>query len=329
MTLFGCECRLAVPAHFLAQKLETLEYTFSSNDFLILSQPRSSSTYLVELVNKRLGVFSEYELLHPNRGHSYVQLRNQLSPRSPFNQSHPAELAKALKLIYKNGWWNNRGVFTARNPSTPFGFKTMPYQIGDQSISRLLTDFQMTSPAGRLKIVFLTRQPFVLCALSLLEAKKQLKWSYSPTDVAANRSILNWANPDIPLQLVSDTMDRCLRHHFYEEDLRSAEQKGLLQLLPVTSAEVITKEAATLDRISRFLSGRPAPADKPRVPTVNARGRSSVDIHVRIPNLPQLVPRLLKLLSAVQPALPALLTSPHLLEICRLKLNTEFLQLGA
>ena len=321
-----CESQVPLPSQLLSKDLSSIDYSFTSNDFMVFTQQRSCSTLLVDLMNKKLKISAQDEPFNLGRKYSYIYQLKQLFPTVSDVIDQPAELAKALKLIYKYGYWSSSGDFLERDPSTLFGFKVMATHIGDQSLAELLTHFQLATGINKLKLIHLVRGNNILGALSNMEARKQLKWTYSKTDALSNTSVLNWSDESTLRKLVEGAMSRCLRHQFYEQDLKVAQQRGLIELLSIRSEDLIEEQDCTLDRISHFLTGHPLPPDQLEQSHI-IRGRSSVDLHVRIPRLSEIAREMERLLPLVRPSLPRQLVNPGSLRICQVKVHIEILQL--
>src|SRR3989338_11067842 len=322
--LLLCSCRRIEPRLLLSQKLDEIQYSFSNKDFLILTQIHSGSHPLIERMRTKLNIPTEFELINPDLPHSYPQLHKQLASDSPHLLADPAELAKAFKLIYKYGWWNEGGKFYGRDPSRLFGFKIFGDHVGDQSLTDLLTGFRLVTTA-KLKVIHLFRDDYIPGSLSWFETRAGFDFRFLKTGPPSGFSLLDWSSENTSQQVIEYAIQRCLRHHFYSQDLNAAEQNGLIKLLSIRSEDLRNNLEFSLERIDRFLTDQQPPAA--RLQQLGGIHKSSaLQLDLRIPNIQAIIPEMLRILPSIKLQSP--LSQPNLLRICNLKVRTEILQLG-
>lgn len=317
---------IVTPGQLLSMKLEDIEYSFTNNDFLIFGMGRSGTNLLVELLNQRLQISTANELFG-STSYSYTQLRNRFLHLKEEHITDLAEVAKGFKLIFKYGWWNFKHQFVPRVPSKLFGFKCFGQQLANPTWPDFLTNFGLANGAGKLKIIHIQRDNFVLGALSMAEAKVESKYSYKDDDVRSNSSILDWSDPNTSQQVVEYALIRCLRIQYYDRDLKKAEKRGLISLHPIHYEDLVQNQERVLDGMNRFLTGQPLPSSSQTQKTKNQLGRSTIDASVRIPNLHENVHEMMSLLLLFEVALPSQFLEVNTVRLCKLKIEEQFLQL--
>lgn len=316
------ECDAIIPAaEVLKMNVTDIEYSFSSNDFLIVSQPRSSSNLLVEMINNILKIPTASELFSKDHlGCCYPPLQHRQTSGVMYQ---PAEAAKAFKLIYKYGYWKANDQFIERNSSKLFGFKLFLEHLGQQNLTKVLSDYRLVTKE-KLKVIYLHREAFFLGALSLLEAMHEQKWFY--TGAPSPSTVINWTNVNMIHRLLGQACRRCVHQQLEIHDLNNAEQEGLIEFISISTEDFIDRQDLLLGKIHRFLTGRSRLLNRPRPKSFHVRGRSSLDLSIRIPNLRDIIPKMLKVLSELHPVNRALDSSNAFLN-CRTRVQEEIQQI--
>ena len=306
------------------------QFRVSAVNYLVLSEPRSVSSYFISML-QNLGFNCKFELLNPYIDNTYPaalyyfrHLQHPPWPR-PYLLT-PEESARGLNAIFAHRLFSP-------TQSGFFGFKLFPLHFGDGSFLHLLNASGVVGDAP-LKVIYLHRPRHFMRALSSYEAEASKTWMYTSSKIP-HGALLDFSDQLIA-DIGRDALQGCLRTAYYQHELQEGARTGLVKYLYVSSEDIEESSpnfAPTLRAVQDFLlEGAPAAAlrrlnlnsFKQRDTLRHVKARSSLSLSERIPDLDTVVTKLKLSLfrhSAEWPYLPFL--SP-----CRKALLTEYSELN-